>query len=250
MNFTSPQFFLTILGITLFLVVIVVLWRNISWAPRGITPQEMIDHFGMAGMFPNSKPIRYGIVGLAAILLIFGALAFLPNSHDIKQTLQSPSLETVWATTKDYWLWILLFGIVAFVSLFFIPKEKEALAKKLQWVLAWVMFSLFIGFPLLAWMGFGDEKQSAQQQARLQQPESKPTLSMLPFGDSVHINPPVGHATVFTGSGFTTHCVYSDGTEGTVGDPVRPCGNGPMLYQFVRDTTGRANAVTYAFVRP
>jgi hypothetical protein len=162
MNYASPQFFLIVLGITLFLVVIVVLWRNISWAPRGITPKEMVDHFGVTGMLPNSKPIRYGIVGLAVILLIFGALALFPNSHDVKQALQSPSLKTVWAATKDYWLWVLLVGVAAFVSLSFLPKEKETLAKTLKWVLAWMVFCLFIVFPLLVWMGFGEQPKGPQ----------------------------------------------------------------------------------------
>jgi len=110
---------------------------------------------------------------------------------------------------------------------------------------------VLLGASVYFWERTAPQRQQAQQQAQqLRRTESKPTLSMPPYGKSAHITPPAGHATTFTGSGFTTHCVYSDGTEGVVGDLVHPCGNGPMLYQFVQDTTGRANAVTYEFVRP
>lgn len=76
-------------------------------------------------------------------------------------------------------------------------------------------------------------------------------LSMAANGPSSHVSAPPSYAVAFTGSGFTTHCVYSDGSaEGVVGSLTNPCHNGPMLYQFVVDITGNANSVTYEFVRP
>jgi len=72
-------------------------------------------------------------------------------------------------------------------------------------------------------------------------------LSMPPSGDSTHVYAPPGKSVSFTGNGFTTHCIYTDGHEGIVGDPTSPCVSGPMLYQFVRDTTGKPNNVTYVF---
>lgn len=75
-------------------------------------------------------------------------------------------------------------------------------------------------------------------------------LTMLANGDSIYVFPKTGKVTSFTGVGFTTHCVYTDGTEGVVGDQLRPCHDGPMLYQYVRDTTGHPNSVTYMFARP
>jgi hypothetical protein len=62
------------------------------------------------------------------------------------------------------------------------------------------------------------------------------------------VTPPPGRAVSFTGDGFTTYCVYSDGRpNGMVGDPVNPCGNGPMSYAYVRNNTDKEIVVTYAF---
>lgn len=89
--------------------------------------------------------------------------------------------------------------------------------------------------------------QAATPQAAAQAPARTNVLTMTAGGDSSHVSAPPGHSISFTGSGFTTHCVYTDGHEGIVGDSKNPCSSGPMLYQFVRDTTGKANAVTYVF---
>ena len=83
-----------------------------------------------------------------------------------------------------------------------------------------------------------------------QKPREKQVLSMPANGDSPHVNTRPGYAIDYTGSGFSIHCVYRDGSEGVVGDQKNPCKDGPMLYQYVRDTTGKANVATYAFVRP
>ncbi len=74
-------------------------------------------------------------------------------------------------------------------------------------------------------------------------------LSMPANGNSAPVSAPPGYAVAFTGNGFTTHCVYSDGSEGVVGSRVHPCRSGPMLYEYVHDTTGKTNTVTYAFRR-
>lgn len=84
--------------------------------------------------------------------------------------------------------------------------------------------------------------QAATPQANTATPELR-TLSMLAYGASPRIAVPVGYAVTYSGSGFTTHCVYTDGHE-SVG-----CESGLMLYQYVQDTTGKANTVTYVFVR-
>lgn len=75
-----------------------------------------------------------------------------------------------------------------------------------------------------------------------------PTLSMPANGDSSQLPARPGHPVAFTGSGFTTHCVYSDGSEGVVGSLTNPCKDGPMLYQYVRDTSGKPNKVTYEYL--
>lgn len=100
--------------------------------------------------------------------------------------------------------------------------------------------------------GVRDRAHEEPQQAvsASAQSEKVMVLTMPANGDSPHVFPETGKVTSFTGVGFTTHCVYTDGTKGVVGDQLHPCHDGPMLYQYVRDTTGHPNSVTYAFARP
>jgi hypothetical protein len=183
------------------------------------------------------------LLGLVSLVVIgFGLYGSL---------LKTPNLADAVSWSRQNWLPLLiLWGVLAALVA---VNAKGVVAKTLQWVLAGVMFVLYLGFPFLIWLGVGQgQQQSAvsalQQQSR--QFERKATLSMPPNGDSIRISPPVGYATVFTGIGFTTHCIYRDDTiEGMVGDQKHPCKDGPILSQYVRDTSGRANEVTYEFVR-
>ncbi|MFA5998010.1 MAG: hypothetical protein WC814_01295 [Candidatus Paceibacterota bacterium] len=144
----------------------------------------------------------------------------------------------------DHWLWLLaLWGIV--IALIALNAEAlGAAAKTLQTIAAVAMLLLFLGIPIWNWAT--SDTSSRQERERF----AKSILSMPANGDSPRVSAPPGYAAAFTGSGFTTHCVYTDGHEGIVGDTQNPCGSGPMLYQYVRDTTGKPNSVTYKFVRP
>ena len=83
--------------------------------------------------------------------------------------------------------------------------------------------------------------QQVQQLAR-------PVVTMPANGDSVHVDQKVGYILIFTGSGFEHHVVYTGGRDCIVGNTKDPCQEGPILYQYVRDTTGKPNSATYRFV--
>ncbi len=135
----------------------------------------------------------------------------------------------------NHWLPLLIiWGIV--IALI----EVNGWPKGLHWAAFGVMLLLFVVLPFIGWVN--EPPKPPKQVARL-------TLLVPANGYSDHVLPPVGYATTFRGHGYTIHCVYSDGTEGIVGDQTRPCKNGNMLYQYVRDTTGSPNTVTYEFVR-
>lgn len=74
------------------------------------------------------------------------------------QSLQSPSLKTVWEGTKNYWLWIVLILAIMFFLSFFIAKPW---AKALQWLSAITALLLFAVFPVLVGIR-GDESPNPQ----------------------------------------------------------------------------------------
>lgn len=127
------------------------------------------------------------------------------------------------------------------------PAPKVAVPagiKKWLWLAA-VAVAVIVGIALLVASVKRDRAKVAQRS--VQTPAQVNVLAMTAGGDSPHVSAPPGHSVSFFGSGFTTHCVYTDGREGIVGDSKNPCASGPMLYQFVRDTTGKPNSVTYVF---
>ncbi len=121
------------------------------------------------------------------------------------------------------------------------PAPKVGIPASVKKWLPLVFFTLLviIGIVLIASVAYSPEQKQA---------EKAMLLSMSANGDSRHIDTKPDHAIDYTGSGFTIHCVYRDGTEGVVGDKIHPCKNGPMFEQYVRDITGKANTVTYAYV--
>lgn len=186
---------------------------------------------------PNDWPKKKWILVIVGVIVALLLVVWLWLSQTT--SLHSPPLKEVWKWTKDYWLWILLILAVPFFALFAVTKPWT---KALQGFLVAVAVMFFVVVPMLARMK-GDEEPSPPQDA-------KPMLSMPANGDSPRIRTRPGYAVDYSGSGFSIHCIYRDGSEGIVGDPVKPCGDGPMLEQYVRDTTGKANIATYKFVRP
>lgn len=75
------------------------------------------------------------------------------------------------------------------------------------------------------------------------------SLKIEPNGDSSHVVTKSGYAIDYKGSGFVLYCVYADGHKGMNDGRVNTCGNGPMLYQYLHDTSGKENTVPYEYVR-
>jgi hypothetical protein len=112
---------------------------------------------------PSQKTlfIFAGIV-VGSLLVIASILWGLSGMHGtFSEFPRSPSLKTVWAVTKEYWLWIVIpFFLVYFVVPFFIPKEKAALAENMKKGIMVILASLFCIFPLLGWINSLEEQQT------------------------------------------------------------------------------------------
>ena len=192
----------------------------------------------------STKYLWYTLAAIAIIAVVgTGVWWGLSNTHGTSgtwsQTLSAPSPSGVWEFAKNYWLWILILGgIIPLVCSFFLPKEKENVAKGLQWLAGLAIVLFFVVAPVGAWI---DTQSTPGIGAR-----SAISLTAPANGNSPHISAPdAGYAPSFTGYGFVSHCVYSDGT-----DREYPCVKGPIVYYYVRDTSGKTNTVTYEFVRP
>lgn len=174
---------------------------------------------------------------------LWSILIFLIGAGVVLWGIKNPVSLADTAGWREFWFSLLVFwGVLA--TLIALNAEKKV-AGTLQWILAGVMVLILIIIAVAWWKG--DEKPNLQNQQQLVQ---VPRFVMPAGGDSEHIRPPVGYAVRITsGAGYTLHYVYADGREGTVGDPRSPRENGHIVRIFARDITGRANSVTYAFVR-
>ena len=112
-----------------------------------------------------------GIVAAVAVAFVlwlsWDALgAFFAPRETGTTSWKSPSLATVVGAARDYWLWIfILWGVVAVLAAVFCAGTT---AKTLQWVLAGVVFMLFIGLPVVN-LVFGDKpKPLVSGKSRLQ----------------------------------------------------------------------------------
>jgi len=113
-----------------------------------------------------------------------------------------------------------------------------ASVKKWLWLTV-VAIAVAIGIARIASIARSDNPEQGKSTGAM-------VLLMPANGDSPHVSAPdAGYAPSFTGYGFTSRCVYSDGR-----DLEYPCVEGPIVYYYVRDTSGKANTVTYKFVRP
>lgn len=146
----------------------------------------------------------------------------------------SPTPSGVWEFTKDYWFWAIISPALLFFASNALPEAWMKAAKGMVLTVAVVLVGAMIVH------GIWGEKP----------PSPVLTLKMPANGNSPNVDTKPGYAIDYTGSGFSIHCVYRDGSEGVVGDIKTPCKDGPMLYQYLRDTTGKANTTIYAFVRP
>ncbi|MBI5405724.1 hypothetical protein HY972_01670 [Candidatus Kaiserbacteria bacterium] len=120
--------------------------------------------------------LRTTLLVVGGIVLLIAVIAWVQGTPGtLSQALQSPSLKTVWTATKDYWLWIVLIFCIFFVLLFFVSKDWEPKAQKLQRVLVALVLMFFVVVPLVDWI-WGKERPSQQMEAQ-QAPTICPDMS-------------------------------------------------------------------------
>ena len=157
---------------------------------------------------------------------------------------KNPSIAAVGIWARSHWFWILvLSGIL--ISLIEINVEKKEVKKTLWTTLIVVLAIMFFIAPSagrIVGLGSASSSNSGSQSKQIE----KPILTMPANGDSSRISLPNGYAATFNGKGFVTHWVYADGHECIIGDS---CEDGPILYAYVHDISGKPNSVTYEFVK-
>ena len=107
-----------------------------------------------------SKYLLLAVITLVIVLFAVGLWKLWNSLDTLSQFLKSPSLKTINAFTKDYWLWILIVGTISYVLLSFISKKE--LTKMLRGVVALTVFLLFIGFPVIGWFAETDSHEQKQ----------------------------------------------------------------------------------------
>lgn len=143
---------------------------------------------------------------------------------------------------------IIVAGIVAGL-IAFNEKAFGKAAKPLQQGVGVVALLMMFAMPLVDWYNSPPTaRPTAATSPATQGRKMSGTLSMPANGDSEPLRVPPGCYANYTGDKFTTHCVYTDGREGVVGDPIHPCVDGPMTHSYVRDRSGKPNRVSYEIV--
>ncbi|MEK7126107.1 MAG: hypothetical protein AAB517_03065 [Patescibacteria group bacterium] len=245
---SSSTFMLSAIGLMVVSVVIALLWRNTVWEARGITPADDVERLKgrLAGLIPKSI-VAWCVVTGVVILVIAGLWWGVSSSTPPPDVLSapdtgrswSPTPNGVWEFTKDYWFW----SIIGLALLFFgFGAVGKTWAKAAQGMVVTVVVVL-VGAIIVH--GIWGEKLPSQQ---AQQQLERPVVTMPANGNSVHVDQKIGYILIFTGSGFEHHVVYTGGRDCLVGNTKDPCQEGPILYQYVRDTTGKPNSATYRFV--
>lgn len=108
----------------------------------------------MKGFFTSWKFLVPLALAVVSVVLYFAAQA---------ASLEAPSTGWVWATTKKYWLWLLIPIGIAILLLYVIPEKKENVEKagRVRKALVALALMLFAGMPLVhsAW---GEKTTSPQ----------------------------------------------------------------------------------------
>lgn len=147
--FTSPFGLACVIFGALAFLAIVVLWRNISWAPRGVTPEDMRKKLwaGIVGVLPESKTALWVLGVAATVLVVGGGIWWLWPSATSDWS--SPSLATVWMWTKSYWLYIMFVFVGALIALTVWGDDHKAMLQTTAWGIVAMLFAVI---PLLAWV--------------------------------------------------------------------------------------------------
>jgi len=201
------------------------------------------------GVHPRDIINKYlsWVIGFIAIIVI---VTGIKNSWH-----EAPSLSAIALWGRAYWLWVIGIGIALTALIDFNKSSLKGAGKMLkQVVLGATVAVLILATPLGGWIvGLADDKPTEQMKRGSLPPalaEALPVLVVPPGGNSEFLTANAGYAVHFVGNGFEHHCVYTDGSEGVVGNLNHPCRDGPIRYQYVRNTTSETITVPYEFVRP
>lgn len=195
------------------------------------------------------KIVRNVLIVFGVIIALFSVVWLWPSATPSTPSTPSvpgtgwswsPTPSGVWEFTKDYWFW----AIIGLALLFFASNALHGAWAKGAKGMVIIVAVVLVGAMIVHGI-WGEGSSSQQTPQRL----AKPMLKMPPNGDSDRISPDAGQVVIFTGDGFEHHVMYADGNDCIVGNVVNPCKDGPILHQYVRDTTGKPNSVTYKFVR-
>lgn len=156
-------------------VIVTVLRRNTSWAPRGITPREKTSspdekkegRNWREKLFTTKNALR----GVILLFLIVWGSNHIPTQLELKTLLLSPSLNTIWTFVADYWFWIVVMYCIGHAATQLLKIEKK---EEIQWVANATMIMLFVALPLSVW--FVTPRQSGDYKVSTQK-----TGCMMPF---------------------------------------------------------------------
>ncbi|MCX6786603.1 MAG: hypothetical protein NTU85_02165 [Candidatus Kaiserbacteria bacterium] len=216
--------------------------RRMGKTPTGTTAVPTnTNGNGRFGWMKRSK-IEWSIA-----LALFGAILFFWK-------LYAPGLQLakIGGWSWDHWVSLGVFFGILFTIVALNAQTLGKATKILNWLLVGALLMIFIGFP--AWFGFigwvnTPSSSHISSHSGISSHDNSGTLKV-PAGGNARINSQPGHNVIFTGDGFTTHCVYRDGRpEGIVGSTTNPCGDGPMLEVYVHNETEKEIIVSYARVK-
>lgn len=208
---------------------------------------------GLIYAIANKKlPNLRVVIALALVVLIGIGLWGLSGTHGtLHQSLQAPSLDTTWATTKNYWLWILLVSGALFLLTELFSKEKEGLAKASRVVIVVVIAMLFVVLPIIGSIGESSAAHEQQRVAIAAAQIEAITLSMPPGvgAKSRRITVPFMKKVVMTGEDFRFHCLYGDGHEESfIPGKETPCPPGDQPYVYATNLkASKANSVVFVY---
>lgn len=119
-----------------------------------------------------------------------------------------------------------------------------------KWLLlAFITLVVVICIVLIASVAHSPKQPSRPQVSAVTQQKEGAPLPMSAYGDSQRYTAREGNVMEFYGKGFTSHCVYKDGSEEKHEDGDKShCSRSDISYQFARDTTGHSNSVTFESV--
>ncbi len=182
-------------------------------------------------------------------------------------------LADVSSWSKEYWLQILIvYGIGA--GLIWLNADEKS-AKVLQKVLAGLTATVLVVLPMWSWISSPSNATPAAQSSQrsgiplanvlprdapdvprawktdgsMTDTSTWPRVQIPPYGNSAHVPGIFDGHVVWGGSGFTIHCVYTDGHEGIVGDMNRPCNDGNIISSYVRNEGGTVLYASYAYAK-